>query len=106
MNSDIDIYNRNTLRKKYPAFKDLEKGICNKVVAAKYNGVPKSTSSTWVKNKEKLLDSLEKGSNNKRGNLEMVGKAIFSWFLSMRSQNAISCHDSREGTYIRQIIKC
>ena len=111
MNSDIDIYNRNTLRKKYPAFKDLEKGICNKVVAAKYNGVPKSTLSTWVKNKEKLLDSLEKGSNNKRqkmrtGNLETVDKAIFNWFLSMRSQNAISCHDSREGTYIRQIIKC
>ena len=44
------------------------------------------------KNKEKLLDSLEKGNNIKRqklrtGNFEMVGKAVFNWFLSVRNQN-------------------
>ena len=45
-----------------------------------------------LKNKEKLLDSLEKGSDIKRqklrtGNFEMVGKAVFNWFLSVRNQN-------------------
>ena len=52
----------------------------------------KNTLSTWVKNKEKVLDWLRKGSNIKRqklrtGNFEMVDKAIFNWFLSMRGQN-------------------
>ena len=44
------------------------------------------------KNKEKLLDSLEKGNNIKRqklrtGNFEMAAKAVFNWFLSVRNQN-------------------
>ena len=64
--------------------------MSNKDVAAKY-GVPKNTLSTWVKNKEKLLDSLKTGSNIKRqklrrDNYEMVDKAIFNWLLSMQSQ--------------------
>ena len=44
---------------KYKALKDLEKGMTNKDVAAKY-GVPKNTLSTWMKNKHKLTTSLEK----------------------------------------------
>ena len=65
--------------------------MSNKDVAAKY-GVQKNTLSTWVKNKEKILDCPEKESNIKRQKLgtnsfEMVDKAIFNWFLSMRSQN-------------------
>ena len=65
--------------------------MSNKDVAAKYR-VQKTTLSTWVKNKEKILDWLEKGSNIKRQKLgtnsfEMVDKAIFNWFLSMWSQN-------------------
>ena len=73
------------------ALKILEKGMSNRDVAAKY-GVPKNTLSSWVKNKEKLLDSTEKGNNIKRqnlrtGNFEMVEKAVYNWFLSMRSQN-------------------
>ena len=84
-------YNHKSLREKCQALKDLEKGMSNKDVAAKYN-VPKNTLSTWVKNKEKLLSSLEKGSNVKRqklrtGNFELVDKAILKWFKSMRSQN-------------------
>ena len=73
------------------ALKILEKGMSNRDVAAKY-GVPKNTLSSWVKSKEKLLDSAEKGNNIKRqnlrtGNFEMVEKAVYNWFLSMRSQN-------------------
>ena len=59
--------------------------MSNKDVASNH-GVPKNTLLTYVKKKEKLLDLLEKGSNIKRqklkiGNFEMVGKAIFNWFL-------------------------
>ena len=48
-----------TLRKKTQA---LEKGLLNKEVARKYN-VPKNTISTWVKNKDKILSSLEEWQN-------------------------------------------
>ena len=45
--------------------KDIEKGLPNKDVATKY-GVPKNTISTWIKNKNKILSSLEKRQNVKR----------------------------------------
>ena len=80
-------YNHKRLREKFQGHKPLEKGMSKKDAAAKY-GVPKNTLSTWVKNEEKLLDSLEKESNIKgqklrTGNFEMVDKAIFNWFLSI-----------------------
>ena len=80
-------HNYKTLREKYQALKDLEKGMSNKDSGVKYD-IPKNTLSIWVKNREKLLDSLEKASNIERqilrtGNFEMVDKAIFNWFLSM-----------------------
>ena len=59
----------------------MEKSTINKDVAAKYKCVPKNTLSTWVKNKAKGLEWLEKESNIARqklriGNFEMVDKAI------------------------------
>ena len=53
-----------TLQEKCQALKDIEKGLPNKDVATKY-GVPKNTISTWIKNKDKILSSLEKGQNVK-----------------------------------------
>ena len=84
-------YTHKTLREKFQAFKDLEKGESNKDVVAKYN-VPKNTLSTCVKNKEKLFDALKKGTNVKRqklksGNHGLVEQAVFNWFLNIRSQN-------------------
>ena len=58
------LYTLKTLREKSQAVKDLEKEMSNKGIAAKY-GVRSNTLSTWVKNKEKLLNSLEKESNTK-----------------------------------------
>ena len=63
----------------------------NKDIATKY-GVPKNTISTWIKNKDKILSSLEKGQNVKRRKLragahEALDAAVFKWFLNMRSQN-------------------
>ena len=45
--------------------------MSNKDVAAKY-GLPKNTWSTWIKNQDELLDSLEKGSNIKQQNWEQI----------------------------------
>ena len=73
------------------ALKDLENGLSNKDVATKY-GVPRNTVSTWVKNKHKLITSLEKnGMNSSRkntccGNYEKVDKAIYNWFDRKRRQ--------------------
>ena len=69
-------YSQETLREKFQALKDLEKGQSNKDVAAKHN-VPKNTLSTWVKNKEKPFDVLKKRTNVKiqklkSGNHELV----------------------------------
>ena len=57
-------YNHKQYMKNVKPLKDLEKGMSNRDVAAKY-GVPRNTLSIWVKNKEKILDSLEKGTNIK-----------------------------------------
>ena len=76
---------------KCKALKDLEKGMTNKDVAAKY-GVPKNTLSTWVKNKHKLTTSLEKkGMSSSRkstscGSYDQIDKAVFHWFVGKRSQ--------------------
>lgn len=80
-----------TLSEKCQALKDLEKRRRHEDVAAEY-GVPRNTSSTWVKNKENHLDGLEKVSNVRRqklktSNPEAVDKAVFNWFLTMESQN-------------------
>ena len=70
---------------------DIEKGLQKKEVVAK-NGVPKNTIYTWVKNRDKILLSLEKGQNVKRQKLrprahEVSDAAVFEQFLNMRSQN-------------------
>ena len=59
---------------------------------AAYYAVPNNTLSTWVKNKDKLLDLLEKGSNIRRqklrtGNFQMVDQTIFNWIPSMQTQD-------------------
>ena len=79
---------------KCKALKDLEKGMANKSVTAKY-GVPKNTLSTWVKNKHKLTASLEKkGMSSSRkgtrcGSYDQIDKAVFHWFVGKRSQKVI-----------------
>ena len=53
-----------TLIDKCNSLRDIEKGISNKDVVVKY-GVPKNTTSTWVKNKEKYFRALESSSSKK-----------------------------------------
>ncbi len=79
-----------TLKEKYEALKALEKGASNKSVAEKYN-IPKNTLSTWVKNKRKIFDHFQSGNPKRKkargANHENVDKAMFQWFLSVKSQN-------------------
>ena len=50
---------------KFQALRDLEKGLSNKDVAAKYD-VPRNTISTQVKNKLKYFAALEQSSNKRK----------------------------------------
>ena len=49
-----------SMKVKYEALKELEKGVPHKDVAARF-GVPKNTLSTWKKNKAKIIESYESG---------------------------------------------
>ena len=82
--------NVRNLNEKCKALRDLESGLSNKEVAAKY-GVPKNTVSTWVKNKAKLFTALEQCSNKRKklreSDYKRVDDAVFKWLLSKRSQD-------------------
>ena len=76
---------------KCKALKDLEKGMTNNDVAAKY-GVLKNTLSTCVKNKHKLTASLKKKGtlssqkSTRCGSYDRIDKAFFQWFVGKSSQ--------------------
>lgn len=78
-----------TLKEKYEALKELEKGASNKSVAEMYN-IPKNTLSTWVKNKPKIFQDFQAGNPKRKkargANHENVDKAMFKWFISVKSQ--------------------
>ena len=78
-----------SLAEKFKVFKDLENGMSNEDVAAKY-GVPQNTVLTWVKSKHKLTTSLEKkGTKFSKyihcGNYEKVDKMICNWFIDKKA---------------------
>ena len=69
----------------------MEDGKTKSQVAAKY-GIPKSTLSTWLKNKDKVYEATTKGSNSKRqrlrqGTFANLGQAMFKWLLVVRSRD-------------------
>ena len=74
---------KKTTDEKWKALKVLEKPMSNKRVGEKYD-VPRKTMLTWVKNKQRLLASLEKkGTNSKRqklrsGDFEKVEKPVYT----------------------------
>ena len=80
-----------TLNEKCRALKDIEKGLSNKDASLKY-AVPPNTISTWIKNKEKYLKTLENNYSSKKqklreSNFQKLDNVVFQWFLSKRSQN-------------------
>ena len=68
----------------------IEKGMTNKEASEKFD-VPKNTISTWMKNKDKLFESLEQCSSDakkvRRCDYEQGDKTVFKWFSLQRSQN-------------------
>ena len=71
---------------------EILSGISKKSVAKK-NGVPKSTVSTWLANKDKILAAYESGEINpkrqkvKRAENEDLDKAVYTWFHNTRTNN-------------------
>ena len=79
-----------TLKEKCEILSHIEKGMTNKGAADKF-GVPKNTIATQIKNKEIVFQALEESAPSTkklRGcQYEKVGKVLFEWFVSQRSQN-------------------
>ena len=57
-----------TLVEKCNALRNIEQGLSNKEEVARYDGVPTNTTSTWVKNKEKIYESIRKRFKQKNEN--------------------------------------
>ena len=71
------------IKDKYSALKEVEDEKVKSQVAPKH-GIPKNTLSTWLKNKDKILEATKKGSNSKRqrlrqGTFANLDQAMFKW---------------------------
>lgn len=82
-------YHARTFEEKLKALKDVDKGE-KKSTVAKNLGVPLSTLSTWIKNRDKIEATvLATGSSGQRkrqrnGRFEDVEQALLSWFREAR----------------------
>ena len=79
------------LIQKCQIIRQIEKGMTSKEASEKF-GVPKSTISTWMKNKDKLFEGLEQSSSDAKkmrrcDDYEQLDKAVFKWLSLQRSQN-------------------
>lgn len=80
-----------SLHEKNKALKEIENGLSKKEAASKYN-VALNTISTWLKNKEKIINAVTKGKNPKTKNLkggsyDKLDQPLYKYFLNVRSQN-------------------
>ena len=77
-----------TLKVKYNALKELEKGRLNKDVAEEFK-IPSSTLATWKKNKDKIFTAFENSSLKrqriKTDKYDKLNEALLKW--SMRGNN-------------------
>ena len=68
----------------------MEDGKTKSQVVVKH-GIPKSTLSTWLKNKDKIFEATKKGSNSKcqqlrQGIFANLDQAMFKWLLVVQSR--------------------
>ena len=79
-----------TLKVKYEALKELEKGRPNKGVANQFS-IPGSTLATWKKNKEKIFEAFQNSSlkqqRAKTGTYRKLNEALLKWFTLMHGNN-------------------
>ena len=81
------------LKQKYEALQEVAKGAPKSTVARKYI-VPNNTLFTWIKNKDKIIQSYRECGNVKRQRVrylpnENLDKAVYKWLLTVRSKNAV-----------------
>ena len=76
---------------KYEAVMAVERGEKSKSQIAKEFGVPANTLSTWLKNKESILNAFTqfdpKRKNTRTGSFNNVETATLKWFKGARDQN-------------------
>lgn len=81
-----------TIKEKYTALKDLEKGLSKKAIAEKFN-VPKNTLTYWIKNKHDIIQKYETGQLGAKrqklsvGKHDSIDKAVYKWFMNARERN-------------------
>ena len=86
--------NTKSIKEKYTALKEVEEGLSKSQVAMKY-GIPKSTLSTWIKNKGNFFECMKtQGSKSKRRRLKQgtftnLDDLIVKWLLTIRSRNVV-----------------
>ena len=86
--------NTKSIKERYAALKEVEEGSSKSQVAMKY-GIPKNTLSTWIKNKEKIFESMKTQGNKskrrrlKQGTFANLDDLIFKWLLTVRSRNVV-----------------
>ena len=82
------------LKKKYQALQEVAKGVPKSTVASTYD-VPNNTLSTWIKNKDKIMQSYRQCGNIKRQRIrysknQSLDKAVCIWLLTVRSKNVVA----------------
>ena len=91
-----------TIKEKYLALKDLEKGLTKKNITEKFS-VPQNNLTCWIKHKEDIISKYECGQFGAKrqklsvGKHDSVDKAVYKWFINAREQNVpIGGHIIRE----------
>ena len=81
-----------TIKEKYTALIDLEKGLSKKAISEKFN-VPKNTLTYWIRNKHDIIQKYETGQLGAKrqklsvGKHDSIDKAVYKWFMNARERN-------------------
>ena len=92
-----------TIKEKYLALKDLEKGLTKKNVTEKFSA-PQNTLTSWIKHKEDIISKYESGQFGAKrqklsvGKYDSVDKNVYKWLMNARERNVpIGGHTIRKG---------
>ena len=76
-----------TIKEKYLALKDLEKGLTKKNVTEKFS-TPQNTLTSWIKHKKDIISKYESGQFGAKrqkisvGKYDFVDKDVYKWFMT------------------------
>lgn len=76
---------------KLKVIEEVEKGLKTKAVICREYNIPKSSLSTFLKDKEKIRKAIEDGTSKQKrlraSQLDTVDKSLLIWFKQARSDN-------------------